>query len=155
MNKPKLQAALNKYAEAIKYRIKRQIKIDKTDATGFLHRSIETAVGSETINVFAANYIQYVEDGRGGGKYPPVGKITQWVRAKRIRARRDDVMNERQLVYLIRRAIANNGTIQRFGYKGSGLLEQVIEQLRPAMTQEFKDAVAEDIRKNIRKPQDL
>lgn len=154
MNKQKLQQQLERYSEVIKSRIKRQIKIDKTDATGNLHRSIDAQAGRETINIFAADYIRYVEEGRPPGLAPNVQDIRTWIKAKRIRSYRDDVRNERQLAFLIARAIGNKGTIKRFGYGGSGLLEQVIEQLRPAMTQDFKEAIAEDIRNNIRKPQD-
>lgn len=154
MNKVRLREQLEKYSEAIKTRIKRQIKVDKTDATGNLHRSIDATAGNDTINVFAANYIGYVEDGRRAGIPPPRRKIREWVRAKRIRSWNKKTRKENQLVYLITRAIGRHGTIKRFGYEGSGLLEQVIEQLRPAMTQDFKDAIAEDIRNSIRKPQE-
>jgi len=153
VNKNNLQAQLAKYSEAIKTRLKRQIKINKTYATGELYDSIDAKEGLDTINVFAADYVGYVEDGRPPGKRPHINDIRTWIKAKRIRSWRDDVKNERQLAFLIARAIGNKGTIKRYGYKGSGFLEQVIEQLRPAMTQDFKEAIAEDIRNNIRKPQ--
>jgi len=154
VNKSRLQQALSKYAEAIKTRLKRQLRIDKTYATGELHDSIRTQTRPDTIDIFTADHVNFVERGRAAGRMPNIYKIREWAIAKGI-GRGSTKREFARTTFNIARYIAQKGTIKRFGgnKSGSGFLEQVIEQLRPAMTDEFKESIAQDIMDNIRRPQ--
>lgn len=70
----------------------------------------------------------YVERGRKPGKFPYLPAIELWAR------RNLTYNNERELraaVYLVGRAIADHGTIKRFGYKGGEVMKDTLEEGKP------------------------
>ena len=154
MTKKNLQKQLQKYAKSIAFRLKRQVRIDRTIATGELLDSIFAEPSRESIDVFMADHATFVDKGRRAGSLPDIQNIREWAQAKGIGVggTRREFYNT---TWKIAQAIRDNGTIKRFGgnRQGSGFLDQVIEQLRPAMTEDFRKAIRIDIEESIRKPQ--
>lgn len=155
IRKRNLQIALKSFSNRIEDKIKMQLRVDDTYATGDLHRSVKANPTQDSIMVYALDYLDFVDRGRKPGRLPPIKEILRWAQAKGIRPRNYDNSksyrkNMKTMAYFISRAIADNGTIKRFGYKGSGILDFVIETLRPEMTEQFKEAVARDIAENIK-----
>lgn len=94
-----------------------------------------------TIGIEMADYYQWVEDGRGPTKTTTASKPTlaqsleQWISAKGIQVRqskgesKQSVLERRKsMAIAIARKIHSKGTIERFGYKGSNFIADVITQ---------------------------
>ena len=151
MNKKNLEIALQKYARVIKEALIKDLKEKDNIASGRLQSSIKTSAGKSSINIFAADYIGVIDQGRTAGKKrPPISSIAEWIKDKRIQIKDLSVKNKRDLAFVIARAIGEKGTIQDFGYKGTGILTRVIEELRPAMTSEFQEALRKDIDEELK-----
>lgn len=63
----------------------------------------------EAIISAGADYARAVERGTHGGHFPPLKNIEAWVRVRRI-VPNDQTLSERDLVFMIARAIARHGT---------------------------------------------
>lgn len=63
------------------------------------------------VEINLADYWQYVENGRRSGKFPPLDKILDWIRVKKILPTEihGKLPTEKQLAYLIGRKIAEEG----------------------------------------------
>lgn len=91
-----------------------------------------------------ADYYRFLNDGRGPGKAPPPDAIREWITTKGINpverigamfaakgmqappSQRKFPAAMKSLTFLISRAIAQKGTIKRFGYQGSGFYDEVV-----------------------------
>lgn len=155
VNNRNLKIQLDKYAESITSRLKRQLRIDRTVATRELIDSVLAERSGRSIDLYMASHYRFVDEGRSSGTMPNIMNIREWAEARGIGTRG----TRRQfydVTWKISQAIRDRGTIKRFGgnKSGSGFIDQVIEQLRPAMTEDFREAVRLDIEESIRKPQD-
>lgn len=70
----------------------------------------------------------YVEHGRRPGKFPYLPAIEMWVRRK---LGKSDEKEVRAVTFLVGRAIADHGTIKRFGYKGGEVLKDTLKEGKP------------------------
>lgn len=70
------------------------------------------ASGNIVIQLLLNDYVQYIESGRkAGSKFPPIQPIVQW-------AKKRDIPTDNSTIFLIRRAIAEDGIRPRpFMYK--------------------------------------
>ena len=98
----------------------------------------------------AADYGEYVDEGRRPGKLPPVAPIDKWVRQKQsIRGIRDEkgrFLPRKSLVYLIRRSIG------KYGYGGIKFIDKAIEaslqRIQEDMGQAAEDFLINYLEKN-------
>ena len=151
MTKKNLEIALRKYSRVIKAALIKDLRDNDNIASGRLQAGIETSASSSTINIFAPEYIGVIDQGRTAGKKrPPLDSIKKWIDDKNVQIKSLSVKNKRDLAFVIARAIGQKGTIQGFGYKGTGILNRVIEELRPAMTSEFREAIRKDIEDELK-----
>lgn len=80
-----------------------------------LYNSLKTRVEIQgtvfEIILHSEDYLKYVDEGRGPGKFPPLDKIKQWIRIKPVlpTPMNGKLPTENQLAYLIGRKIANKG----------------------------------------------
>lgn len=86
-----------------------------------------------TIGIEMADYYQWVEDGRGKGKRPPIASIEQWISSKGIQVRQSKkeskqsvLVRRKSMAIAIANKIASKGTIKRFGYRGSNFIADVL-----------------------------
>ena len=93
------------------------------------------------VGLWLQDYWKYVENGRKSGKFPPLDKIEQWIKVKPILPRPYNgvLPTEKQLVYLIGRKIALEGT------QGTHPLERSVEDVNGQMLMSIKQAIVEDI----------
>ena len=140
-----LKATLEAYGEALVAAYQEQIEQTGTNASGKLFDSIHhiVEVNGTTIELSLSleDYWKYVEEGRGPGKFPPLGKIEEWITVKPIAPYPDSrgrIPSTKQLAFLIGRKIANEGT------EGKHLLENALEY-----TQEWISKIEEAIDKDI------
>lgn len=136
---------LDEYAKEFEDMLKRSLVNNDRVATGTLLSSIETEVrlnGLTMSVVFKAeDYLQWVNNGRKGGKFPPPDKILEWVIAKPVLPRpmgNGKLPTQEQLAFLIGRKIA------REGYKGSHDVEMTTETLNAKYMPRLQEALQAD-----------
>lgn len=80
---------LTKYAEKLVENIKQQLITKGKNATGNLIDSVKFKIKTEeeeiSLQISAADYLKYVEDGRRpGAKQPPLAPIIKWIEVKKL-----------------------------------------------------------------------
>ena len=94
----------------------------------------------------APEYWKYANYGRGPGKFPPLDKIEDWIKRRKIApypTKSGSVPTRKQLAYLIGRKIAKEG------FKGSGFLEKSLKEQEDYWEERISDAIYEDIQLQI------
>lgn len=139
---------LDDYAKDFKKTLKSTLESNGRKASGQLINNIETRVKIGNlvyeVNLEAADYLYWVDNGRKKGKFPPIDKILEWIRVKPIVPREDEngrVPTEQQLAFLIGRKIANEG------YEGSNDFKSTqadvnayyIPRLQEALEKDFQE----------------
>jgi len=92
-------------------------------SSGKYGNSLSYKTTGKTTILKGADYSQYTEYGRRKGKFPNVGAIQEWIRAKHIKPKGN--ITEKSLAYLIGRKIAQKGVApsQKRYNKSSNLFE--------------------------------
>ena len=140
--------------------LKREVRIDRAVASGRTVDSINYKVqGSDLIINFDSTLGILDGGNRPDGSKPSVYSILQWMRDKNIRprdSRKSDSTkgrfvstSRRNLIssaFLIARAIKDNGTIKRFGYRGTNVLDSIgiLSNLGQEMINEMKESLFND-----------
>lgn len=113
---------------------KEQLEEKNINASGKLSNtasySIEVEGDQIAIYFNLEDYWKYVEYGRHAGKMPPVDKIAEWIRVKKIvpRAKNGKVPTTQQLAYAISTKIARVGTNGRHAlWKATNLNDSIID----------------------------
>ena len=146
-----LKRLLNLYGELFVREYKKRLKADGSYASGRASGSLEYDVKvrelESELSVIGERYITAISDGRGAGNRPPPSTaILNWMKAKNIRLRdskgRFAVLSEykmRGIAYVIARSIG------REGYRGTGLIDIVYNNIKDTFGQEILQAFGEDI----------
>lgn len=98
-----------------------------------------------------AQYVRWVEEGRGPGRRPPMEPIRQWVRAKPLKLRNLKTgrfqpltdQNVNSAAFLIARKIGEKGT------EGKEIFKRAVETYRPEI-EAIQKTVAQDITTYVR-----
>lgn len=149
--------ALTRLGRKTVSRLKEQLYMDETIATGKLANNIkaEDVVGN-ALTITMDAYGGAIDEGIRAGKRPPNGdRIEDWLRFKGIRLRDNTTgrylkqtdYNYNKISFLISRSIARDGIIKRFGYKGSNFIDRAINNT----LDEFDDAILEAFNKELTK----
>lgn len=93
------------------------------------------------------DYWLYAENGRRPGKFPPPDAILKWIQFKRIvpSSHSGKIPTTNQLVYLISRKIALNGT------QGKHLLQQTIDETYDTLVDRLVEAITNQIENELEK----
>jgi len=158
MDLSNLQAELVKYGTLLVQKYKAQLKIDGTQATGDTEKSLNYVVGTAELQILADKSLEYIDKGREPGEAPPLSAIAQWARAKGIKPRGGDgsfikstSITEVWMIKNIAKSIAENGTIKRFGYKGSGIIDFVYLNQKDEMLNNIFAAYGRDVQEELNK----
>ena len=142
---------LNEYCEKFKDLYVENLKNDDRVASGQLINNVKTEVkaGNDTFEVVlqVADYYQWLENGRKAGKFPPVDAILDWIKVKNILPTPDKngkLPTEKQLAFLIGRAIKENGTIKDKGYDGGHYVKKTMEALNTEYINRLHEALQKD-----------
>lgn len=148
-----LDKALKDVGENVVSEIKRlAIKRDDFKASGSLEKSISYKVKGNIVTIEANRYIEALSGGIQKKKFPNVDRIKEWAKDKglqprdkkgRFLSRTDANMNK--LAFVIGRSIRDKGISKRFGYKGSGFLEEVKKDVVNNVTDMIAEAYKVDI----------
>ena len=148
-----LDKALKDVGENVVSEIKRlAIKRDDFKASGDLEKSISYKVKGNIVTIEANRYIEALSGGIQKKKFPNVDRIKEWAKDKglqprdkkgRFLSRTDANMNK--LAFVIGRSIRDKGISKRFGYQGSGFLEEI----KKDVVNNVKDMIAEAYKLDI------
>ena len=148
-----LNKALNDVGENIVSEIKRlAITRDDFKASGRLEKSISYEVKGNIVEVSALEYIGAISEGISKKKFPNVNRIREWAKDRGIQprdkkgrfvARTDANMNK--LAFVIARSMSKKGISERFGYKGSGFIEEIKKDVVNNVTDMIAEAYKLDI----------
>jgi len=149
-----IQETLTLYGIAVTDAIKEQILKQGKVATGNLLGSITFQIKKfDTIislQIGAADYLQWVELGRSKGKFPPIAEILIWVKAKGIRPRGLPPKNTTSLFKQQKRsAFAIAKSIKEYGIKKKPVLQPALDQTTHAFNIEIGKAVVMSTKKLI------
>jgi hypothetical protein len=156
-----LDKALKDVGENVVSEIKRlAIKRDGFKASGDLEKSISYEVKGNIVEISALEYIGAISDGIHKKKFPNVDNILEWAKSRGLQPRgakgrllsRTDA-NMKSMAFVIARSIAGQspspdkkgGISKRFGYKGSGFLEEVKKDVVNNVTDMIAEAYKLDI----------
>jgi hypothetical protein len=155
VNRNNLRAALKLLAPMAAQAAKTRIQEADAVATGRLRDSVKGNVdeSKDSIRLFltAEDYYEAVDKGQRPGKLPSKQKIAEWARAKGITPYNglSNQWAEGFMVWRIRKAIEQRGTIKRFGYKGIGINQYVTQALGNKILNDAKRAYKKDIEEAI------
>ena len=96
----------------------------------------------------APDYWQYVENGRGPGKNPPIKAIEDWITIKHITpypSSRGKLPTKKQLAFLISRAIGREGTKATPTFA----LSRALDEDRAYWNDQINKAITEDVYDNV------
>lgn len=137
-----INKALNNYGkEAVKV-LKREMRIDRTVASGKTLNSIRYEIVGTSVHIEMDSTLGIIDAGnRPMGSAPSSHDILKWMRDKNIRPRAtrkgsssftgQSERNMKASAFAIARAIAQKGTIKRFAYKGTNILSRIESGSQP------------------------
>ena len=140
---------LEQYKDKIVQQLKDRIKQRKLVASKTLLNSIRGEVNETGITIFSTEYASYVESGRGPGKRPPIEKIIQWLDDKKPKPIYKEYKRHRDMAWMIASAIAEKGTIKRFGYKGGDFVDYVSRNIIASLTKDIEQSYLDDLNKEL------
>jgi len=112
--------------------IKNEMSSKNLDVTGRASQSLRVISTDKKAASVGIDYIEYLNRGRGPGKFPPIDKIKEWV----------DRRNLEVAPYVIARKIANEGTeIFKDRTKGLMLEEKIaltVKRIKKRLPEELK-----------------
>lgn len=163
----KLSKVLSDLAKDYEQKIKRQILIEKLNASGDLRNSIKTELDSQgfTISSDAINAYLLGDKGykpkRAGSreeKKAKLERIKNWMKSKgirpyirtssggtRFRKMTNPEKQYNQAAFFINRSMNRKGSIKRYGYKGSDIIDTVYQMNKDKTVEEITLAFKQDI----------
>ena len=142
----RLTEVLNEFADAFIQNARNNLDANQSNASYNLYNSFEKVieVGEDyfKVSISLADYWQFLENGRGPGKFPPVDKIKEWIEVKPVNPTplsNGKTPSVEQLSFLISRKIANEGT------EGQPFFEPAKEQIIREFEDKINQAIDEDV----------
>jgi hypothetical protein len=165
---------LVKYATRIAFDAEKNLRSNKngrdSNASGSLSESIKISPveffgNNYSIEISMLDYWQWVNDGRGAGRRPPISKIIQWIKDKQLRlddkgvtkrgykregslissSKKKVMMGNKQVSILEATAYKIAAKIGKFGTKGTDFLTDAIDDNTEGLIKELKEASKKDI----------
>jgi len=147
-----LDKVLKSLGENIVSEIKKLAKRDKFNASGDLDKSISYEVKDNVVEISANRYIEAISGGIQKKRFPNVDSIKEWAKNKGIQPRNNKGRfvaktdaNMNKLAFVIGRSISQRGVSKRFGYQGSGFLEEIKKDVVKNVTDMIAEAYKLDI----------
>ena len=157
------RSTIRKWGDIFVSKLKQTLKADRTYASGRTHDSIKgrsvisgNSIGYQIESKSAGNsqysMLEIIDKGRRPGKQPPVQAIMYWMEQKGVQPRtssgkyaKSSESNLKWAAYNIARAIGQRGTIKRYGYGGSDILNFVFKSREEAMTEDIATSFEQDL----------
>ena len=151
-----LRAELQKYGRLYKQKFKSELKKDNTYASGRLDRSVTYKAKSTSsyseLSLLANSYIEQLSEGRRIGKIPSSTKILDWAKEKGITPEKggQSESNMKRMAFAIARSIGMRGMIKRYGFKGTGIIDNVYNSLSKQMGDDLFNAYKLDLEQQLK-----
>jgi len=151
-----LRAELQKYGKLYKQKFKSELKKDNTYASGRLDKSIAYKTKStdsySELSLLANSYIEQLSEGRRIGKIPSSTKILEWAKEKGITPEKGTASesNMKRMAFAIARSIGMRGMIKRYGFRGTGIIDNVYNSLAEKMGDDLFEAYRIDLEKQLK-----
>ena len=133
-----IENLLNQYGEEIRLAIKKRLEADNKVATGKAANTLIKKATPNSLTIEGWKYIEVISGGREPGKKaPPVGKIMEWIDAKRginVKSGR-----KRSLAFIIAKRIGERGI------KGNNMLTEIKNQFAPRIDEDLANIIQEEI----------
>jgi hypothetical protein len=150
---------LNKYGEQITSAIQQKLREDDTYASGKTYNSVDYDVNGTTLDVYYSGVVNVLDEGLSPKTaYPSITSIVRWMEAKNIQPRnlktgrfvKKTRAYMRRTAFALRSSIINKGTIKRFGYRGTGVLDFAFSKDRMnKMANELSSSFSDEINEQI------
>lgn len=151
-----LRAELQKYGKLYKQKFKSELKKDNTYASGRLDRSVTYKTKSTNsyseLSLLANSYIEQISEGRRIGRIPSSTKILEWAKEKGITPENgpNTESNRKRMAFAIARSIGVHGMIKRYGFKGTGIIDNVYNSLSRQMGEDLFEAYKQDLEEQLK-----
>ena len=151
MLEDQLQALLELYGDRITQDMRTKMSEDRTVDSGTANASLTYTATGSSLTITGASYIEQIDMGRRAGKGVPNPKETLkgWIERKGIRPNMPNI-RQRDLPYLISRAIKQRGTIKRFGYQGTNLFTYVVNKNIAPLSRDVANVLLKSANEQIR-----
>jgi hypothetical protein len=156
-----VSTVLEKYGSQITESIKTRLKQDGNYATGKTYNSVDYDVSGTILELSFNESVRHINDGIQRLKsFPSFKSIMEWMNAKNIQGRDPKTgkfRSQEKAARYIAKAIYFKGTIKRFGYGGTGVLdyafspkiqEQLLDELAVEFLKEASDELLNTLLKN-------
>jgi hypothetical protein len=124
MLEQKLKTLFEKYGPIIINRMIEKMNDLDLNASGAAARSLKYVVEPDGLSILGKDYFAQINKGRMPGEKPPMQNLLGWVQN---RMAVEDEKEQRRVAYAVQRTIGKKGTIERFNYGGSDLLDFIVK----------------------------
>lgn len=136
-------AAIAKVGKLLREQLVFTMYRDDTWATARTAATIKEEPLQRGVKIVGSEVMFVIDEGRRPGTLPPQRAIEQWVRAKNLKPATGGTI--KNMVRLIRNSIAERGTIARYNYGGTDILDRVIKDNTDEMEELVLDGFIADI----------
>ena len=151
---------LDKYGEQITSAIQQRLREDDTYATGKTYNSVDYDINNNNeLEIYYSGIVDVIDEGLPPKTaYPSITSIVRWMEAKNIQPRnlktgrfvKKTRAYMRRTAFAIRSSIISKGTIKRFGYRGSDVLDFAFNnRIADNMFQEVSEEIYNEIDNQI------
>jgi hypothetical protein len=150
-NMKELDKAIEILGEELVNKLREALRNANKNSSGNLIKSVDYKIikqADETIlQLVAADYLEYVDEGRKPGKFPPLKALDKWIVRRGIapRDKKGKFISRASVKFLIARSIAKNGI------KGIHVVRKTIEEVYSKKQELIAEAVSSDIETMIDK----
>ena len=150
-NMKELDKAIEILGEELVNKLREALRNANKNSSGNLIKSVDYKIikqADETIlQILAADYLEYVDEGRKPGKFPPLKALDKWIVRRGIapRDKKGKFISRASVKFLIARSIGKNGI------KGIHVVRKTIEEVYSKKQELITEAVSTDIETMIDK----
>ena len=114
--------------------LKKEGKVASSALINSISYKLKEQAGLIQYQLIANDYLQYVDEGRKPGSYPPIRAIADWVRVKGI---------SKDAIFPIARSIF------KFGIKPTNVLKKTLTEIQtsPTLMNKYEDTLVENMEK--------
>lgn len=136
---------MDKYGKFMVASIQDRLIKDNTNATGSAIQSVSYDLTEAGLEISGNKYISAIDTGTSKYKNPPSPiALEEWVKAKGISSR-NPKYKPKDIAFAISKKIYERGTIQRFGYGGTDLLQFVIDKSLQPLADDLTEVLEQEI----------
>ena len=147
-----LEEVLKKYAKAYTQKYKSKLLSDGNKASGKLINSIKPEMLENGFSILANSYIEQISEGRRIGVTPSSTKILEWAKKKNITPDKGTASesNMKRMAFAIARSIGVHGMLEKYGFKGTGIIDFVYKSLSEQMGNDLFEAYKIDLEQQLK-----